>query len=247
MRHRVQTSEKCWKTDRISLHNFNASLQNSPTKLRPRQNCKNTKTSTEHFSFNMPRKTFSNKEKVKILADVNNRMENGESLWSIATCYNLQAGQIRCWKKKSKEIAEARSSAKSVCGGRKSVLFDVEEDLLKWFFAMREQGLGISVKMMVVKAGELHASFRRATHRCKDQAMRRFLKAHNIGIRAHSHVSQRTPAEVREEALDFITVIRPILSTIHRSTDFILNMDQTPIFFTMTPRTTLNTIGERTN
>ena len=48
------------------------------------------------------------------------------------------------------------------------------------------------------------------------------------------------------EALDFVATIRPMLTTENRHQDYILNMDQTPIFFTMTPRTTLNTVGEKT-
>ena len=47
------------------------------------------------------------------------------------------------------------------------------------------------------------------------------------------------------EALDFIRVVRPMLVQPTRLQDYILNMDQTPVFFTMVPRTTLNCVGEQ--
>ena len=36
-----------------------------------------------------------------------------------------------------------------ICAGRKSILSSVEEQLLQWFFELREQGIGISVPVFL--------------------------------------------------------------------------------------------------
>ena len=194
----------------------------------------------------MPRKSYTNKQKLAILNEVEKGIAEGQTLRSLARSFGLQPKQLREWKTKKTTLANARSGAKSIHTGHKSILHEFEEDLLRWFFELREQGMGISVRMMILKASELKADYRRRSARAKDQSMRRFLARHKIAIRAQTHESQRAPAEVRVEALDFVATIRPMLTTENRHHDYILNMDQTPIFFTMTPRTTLNTVGEKT-
>jgi len=77
-------------------------------------------------------------------------------------------------------------------------------------------------------------------------AVRRFLKAHRFVIRASTHKSQRDPREVEEEAVDFIASIRRVMGYTPRHERFIINMDQTPIFFSMQPSTTIAEVGQRT-
>jgi hypothetical protein len=139
--------------------------------------------------------------------------------------------------------------------GRPSSLAIIEEEFLSWIFENRELGIAISVRMVAMKAAELDRSFRRRTNRfdpwllfhladlfimylssARDQVVRRFLKAHDLSIRVGTHVAQRPPEETRAEAKAFIDSMIPRLSTKDRSMAFILNMDQTPNFFCMTPK-----------
>ena len=57
------------------------------------------------------------------------------------------------------------------------------------------------------------------------------------------HVSQRHPLETQEEALYFDKFIFPYVVGSHQDPNYVLNMDQTPIFFSMTPGTTLEQVG----
>ena len=59
------------------------------------------------------------------------------------------------------------------------------------------------------------------------------------------HVSQRHPSETQQEALDFVMFMQPRIIGRHRNPDYIINMDQTPILFSMTPGTTLEKVGVR--
>jgi hypothetical protein len=67
-------------------------------------------------------------------------------------------------------------------------------------------------------------------------------------FRLGTNESQRLPAQVAAEALDYIqNVARPKVSQEGgRYEDFILNMDQTPIPFTYNARKTLEIVGRRT-
>ncbi len=104
----------------------------------------------------------------------------------------------------------------------------------------------VSVRLFTLKACELSASFRRKTNRSKDCAIRRFLVSNKIVLRAVTHECQRPPEQLTREALDFIEYARPEIVGPNRHAAFVLNMDQTPIFFDMSSGRTLNMSGEQT-
>ena len=110
-------------------------------------------------------------------------------------------------------------------------------------FELREQGMPVSLRMVYLKGGELNASFRRKLVPAKYAAVQRFERSHRFVIRIKTHVSQRHLLETQQEALDFIMFIQPRIIGRHRHPDYIINMDQTPIFFSVTPGTTLDQVG----
>jgi hypothetical protein len=61
-----------------------------------------------------------------------------------------------------------------------------------------------------------------------------------------THVAQRPPEQVYEEAQGHLEVSVPIVNDINRSPAFTLNMDQTPMWYAMTPKTTIEPRGSRT-
>ena len=74
----------------------------------------------------------------------------------------------------------------------------------------------MSIRLFTFKACELSAAFRRKTERAKDLAVRRFLVSNEIVLRAITHECQRPPQMLRQEALDFITSIRPKVNAPNR-------------------------------
>lgn len=64
--------------------------------------------------------------------------------------------------------------------------------------------------------------------------------------RMGTHMSQRHPEEVEEEATNFLNEVRTKVIGPHRDKRWIINMDQTLVYFTMNQKTTLNTVGART-
>ena len=47
-----------------------------------------------------------------------------------------------------------------------------------------------------------------------------------------------------DEAKHFVSRITPLLASPNRDQRYIINMDQTPVFFSMVPNKTLNVAGE---
>ncbi len=71
----------------------------------------------------------------------------------------------------------------------------------------------------------------------------------NLSIRAGTHQAQVLPQLVSSAALDFIeNIARPAVSPDlpYRHPDFIMNMDQTPVHFSMHPMKSVDNIGART-
>jgi hypothetical protein len=190
--------------------------------------------------------------KLEILRQVEEMQKNGCSLRGAAKEFNVQANQIRRWRKqfgtRSNSLQNRNMNARSVCRGRVSLLEPFEDEILQWLFSLREQGMPVSIGMVVLKARKLAGSvFRSKSEEAQYMICYRFLASHKYGIRIGTHVSQRMPSEVCDEAKKFVASLRTnAMQDPCRDPRFILNMDQTPVFFTMTPNTTLKRKGKKT-
>ena len=102
------------------------------------------------------------------------------------------------------------------------------------------------MNMVVVKGSQLLQELRQKKYHTRYMIIWRFLKSKNMVIHSSTHEAQRAPQEMEDEAREFVERVRPLLSCQNRDKRFILNMDQTPVFFSMTPTTTLTERGSRT-
>ena len=87
--------------------------------------------------------------------------------------------------------------------------------------------------------------FRREKMQTKYSVVRRLLRSHSIVIRSKTHQAQRHPKEMVDDVKHFVSHITPLLASPNRDQRYIINMDQTPVFFSMVPNKTLNIAGER--
>ncbi len=122
----------------------------------------------------------------------------------------------------------------------------LEDALLRFIFEQREQGITVSILGIIVKASSLSPEFNEKHFIARASAVKRFIHAHSIVYRMGTHESQRKPDEVAAEASDYMGVMRQICEGPHRDRRFIMNMDQTPVYFTMNAKRTLETIGVKT-
>jgi hypothetical protein len=66
------------------------------------------------------------------------------------------------WKKQVELVAERKNiRSKSLCLGRVSCLVAHQEELLRFIFELREQGMAVLVSMVMIKAAQLSPEFLR--------------------------------------------------------------------------------------
>jgi hypothetical protein len=202
----------------------------------------------------MPRKSYSSKQKVAMVRTMEERKRNDPSttMSAIARDLGVAASQLRIWHGKlelhqNKLMRNPGSHynphARSLHAGRKTCLHDIEELLLRFIFEKREQGIAVDIKMVVNIAKVLDAAFRCKSERAQYQVVRRFVAAHGLVYRVCTHVSQKSATLMKQEASEWMRMITPLLHGDNRDPRYILNMDQTPIFFSMTSKTTLEPVG----
>ena len=196
------------------------------------------------------RRRYSVLEKLAIVRNVRRKIDMGMSQRAACEDVNIHHTMYGVWARKAQEMQHARNNkARSLCPGpRSAVLQPMQDELLRFIFELREQGMPVSISMVASKAAQLSPTFSRKSRTAKSSAARRFVRSHRLVHRLGTHESQRSPAETAADAIDFMTsVARPkVLDQASRHPDYILNMDQTPIPFTYNAKKTLEVVGRRT-
>jgi hypothetical protein len=76
-------------------------------------------------------------------------------------------------------------------------------------------------------------------------AVERFVRAHSFVYRMGTHLLQCKPDEVEADAKDYMRLIRPFLIGPHRDLRFIININQTRVYFAMSVKQTLEVVGKK--
>ena len=98
----------------------------------------------------------------------------------------------------------------------------------------------------VLRASFISPKFRAKSFIAHCSCVKRFLIAHSFLYQMGTHTLQRPPVEVESEAFDFMRFMRLIVSGGNCNRRFVINMDQTPVYFTMNAKQTLEVIGKKT-
>jgi hypothetical protein len=139
-----------------------------------------------------------------------------------------------------------KTKKKSIHPGPLGQLKPLEEALLKYIFKKRKQGIKISTLAIIVVASNLSTEFGKKNFVARCSAVKRFVKAHLLVYQMGTHLCQRMPEEVEAEASNYMRLICTLLFGPHRDQRFILNMDQTPFYFSMSTKRMLVVAGKRT-
>ena len=193
------------------------------------------------FSGRM-RRRYTARECRGIVAKARHMQEaEGVTLRYAASWLGVSHSLLSKWSRRHAEVGDvACLRKKSVCAGPLTQLKAIEEPLLRFIFEMREQGMSVSTLMIVIKASKLSNEFAEKTLVARYSAVKRFVHAHSFVYRMGTHVAQRDPEEVRGEAADYMNSVRPLMEGPHRDRRFVLNMDQTPVYFSMCPKKTVH-------
>ena len=139
-----------------------------------------------------------------------------------------------------------RSKKKAALTGPSSQLKAIEDGLLRYIFEKREQGIEVSTFTVMLRASFMLPKFHEKSFTAHCSCVKCFLFAHSFSYQMGTHTSQRPPAEVEGEASDFMQFMRVIVSGGNRDRHFIINMDQMPVYFSMSSKKTLELIGKKT-
>ena len=139
-----------------------------------------------------------------------------------------------------------KGKKKANCAGPLGQLKPLNNSLLWYVFEQREQGINLSILALVVKASLLSPIFNEKHFVARVSAVKRFVRAHLLVYCMGTHVSQHNLDEVAAESSDYMDLMRQIPEGSHRDRRFIINMDQTPVYFTMNAKRTLEVIGVKT-
>lgn len=196
------------------------------------------------------RRRFSTKDRMAIIRHVQRLMDN-DDMTRREACeeVNVHPSMHLRWMRRLDEMTQQRNvNAKSLCRGRRSCLEACTDDLLRFIFEHREQGMAISVSMVMRRAKQILPQFALKSRVAQYHSALRFVRSQGLVFRLGTNESQRSPAETATEALYYIiNVARPkVVDQPGRHQDFILNMDQTPVPFTYNSRKTLEIVGKRT-
>ncbi len=138
-----------------------------------------------------------------------------------------------------------RSKKKVALTGPVSQLKAIKDVLLCYIFKLCEQGITVNTFMVVLRASFILPEFRakRFTVRCS--CVKHFLIAHSFSYQMSTHTLQCPPAEVESKAFDFMQFMRLIVSDGNCDQRSIINMDQTPVYFTMNAKRRLEVIRKK--
>jgi hypothetical protein len=124
-----------------------------------------------------------------------------------------------------------QSKKKAALPGPASQLKAIEGALLRYIFEYHKQGVSVDTFKLAMRASFLLPEFREKSFTARCSAVKRFMIAHLFSYQMGTHTSQRPPAKVESKAADYMRLMRRIVSGHIRNMRFIINMDQTPVYF----------------
>ena len=197
------------------------------------------------------RDRYTARKKYSLLATAQRLRRGGMSLNRAASELHVSAANLSKWEMAGVGSMDPKdklfkSRKKAKLPGPPSQLEVIDEALLRYVFEQLEQGFVVDTLKIVLRASFLFPGFRDKSFTARCSAVKRWLVAHSMRYRMGTHTSQRPPVEVASEALDYMVYMRRIVTSNNRDRRFILNMDQTPVYFAMSAKRTLDLVGKKT-
>ena len=138
-----------------------------------------------------------------------------------------------------------KSSNKILNKGNPTSLHHIKDAIMEWINGKREKGMALSTWMVMLRVSRMDPTFRDKKIRSRYSIIRCFLRTNKVSICCKTHEAQKHLWETQDLAEKFVVTMHPFLSQLNRDKRFIINMVQTPIFFSMVPNTMLNHVGDQ--
>jgi transposase-like protein len=157
------------------------------------------------------RRRYSHQEKMSLVRSISGKIQTTQvSIRQACRDARINHKLYRSWKREYNQMKEAKNpKAKSYCPGRESTLKPIEQDLTRYIFKLREQGIGVSIDVVIRRAASQSRVFCEKSQGAQFSSVRRFTKSLGLVYRMLTHESQRDPREVASESVDFIPALPP--------------------------------------
>ena len=127
------------------------------------------------------RRRYTIQEKLMILLQVCQQMNNGALQHSVCNSININRNLINDWNKQFPQLIDATNNkAKSLCKGMKSCLFSFSDSLLSFIFELREQGMAVNMSMILMNAAKISRQFCKKSREAQISCVQRFVKAQGL-------------------------------------------------------------------
>jgi hypothetical protein len=185
---------------------------------------------------------------MKILEAVKNLMDNkGISVCEACIVFKVEPSAVTRWTNKKEVLPNPKHSDKlSIHSGPYSILHNITQDLVDFVDEWHAKGLQVNRFNLIKKACQLKLKFSTKLEQAQKMSISCFMFRNNLTNYMAMHTAQRHPADVQGEALAYLNVIRPLLLDGTQDLDYILNMDQTPLYHAMYSKTTIHEKGAHT-
>lgn len=162
-------------------------------------------------------------------------------------CFGVHHKTMGRWMKEQVETLKNPNRRKHRKGqGRKiSYPTEIDEQILQWILEKRDQSnLPVSTKMIPTKALALikqaNPAFKASVGR-----LRKFLRRHNLVLRACTSIAQLLPADLEHKIAQFHAKVQHVRENSDFPYRLIANIDETPIYFDMVPGKTEDRKGKK--
>lgn len=164
--------------------------------------------------------------------------------------YNIDAKQIRVWKKQRAELEALAEGTRARLqgGGRRRISEDMEATLRGWILDRRAKYLRVSRKMIQAKAmaifPEMSDVKSDAFHASRGW-LERFMKRNKFTLRKRTSLAQKDAQHFMKKLVNFVTFTSRKIAEKNVKACDIIAMDETACWFDMPGDSTVDTVGAR--
>ena len=158
----------------------------------------------------------------------------------------INEANIRLWRKQ-KERLQQMPRTKSANRGRQSAYPELEAKLLEWITDRRQQGIGISVIEVRLKAKQLAGEMAQASSfKASYGWARRFMERNDLSVRRRTTLAQRIPDDHASKVAEFQQFVIRLRRQHSYDLSLIGNADQTPLTFDLPYERSVDMKGVKT-
>jgi hypothetical protein len=193
----------------------------------------------------MKRRSFTVNQKLSALEELR-RNDGNIDLTSRIT--GIARKNLREWRKNEEKLIKQKKTARSSGSGRRPFWPLLEAEMVEWlFFERNERKSIITYNSIREKAIQIAEKFNYENFIATDGWIKKFLNRNGLSCRKITSVGQednRSQFEIRQTVLEYFSSLREKISNLSPS-DYVLNMDETPIYVDMMRNHTISFKGEK--